>query len=166
MAVIIGVDPHKASHTAVAIDDMDSAGRAAGALVGRPGRAVLVMGGPVGPERTWAVEGAGGLGYLLAQQLVSAGEAVLDVQPELGSARAAAGHRQRQQERPQRRPLGGHCRPTLQGLAPRRRQGPCRCRSSCGPSAAGTWAACAPRSPAGCIQSCATWSLGATPKRR
>ena len=37
------------------------------------------------PERTWAVEGAGGLGYLLAQQLVAAGELVLDVQPKLGA---------------------------------------------------------------------------------
>ena len=37
------------------------------------------------PERTWAVEGAGGLGYLLAQQLVGAGELVLDVQPKLGA---------------------------------------------------------------------------------
>ena len=37
------------------------------------------------PERTWAVEGAGGLGYLLAQQLVAAGEQVLDVQPKLGA---------------------------------------------------------------------------------
>jgi transposase len=37
------------------------------------------------PERTWAVEGAGGLGYLLAQQLVGAGETVLDVQPKLGA---------------------------------------------------------------------------------
>src|ERR1700687_4467810 len=37
------------------------------------------------PERTWAVEGAGGLGHLLAQQLVAAGERVLDVQPKLAS---------------------------------------------------------------------------------
>jgi transposase len=37
------------------------------------------------PERTWAVEGAGGLGHLLAQQLVAAGERVLDVQPRLGA---------------------------------------------------------------------------------
>jgi transposase len=37
------------------------------------------------PERTWAVEGAGGLGHLLAQQLLAAGEHVLDVQPKLGS---------------------------------------------------------------------------------
>jgi transposase len=37
------------------------------------------------PERTWAVEGAGGLGHLLAQQLVAAGEQVMDVQPKLGA---------------------------------------------------------------------------------
>jgi transposase len=37
------------------------------------------------PERTWAVEGAAGLGRLLAQQLVSAGERVLDVQPKLAA---------------------------------------------------------------------------------
>ena len=37
------------------------------------------------PERTWAVEGASGLGHLLAQELVAAGERVLDVQPKLGA---------------------------------------------------------------------------------
>ncbi|HEX3310595.1 MAG TPA: IS110 family transposase, partial [Streptosporangiaceae bacterium] len=37
------------------------------------------------PERTWAVEGARGLGRLLAQQLVAAGERVLDVQPKLAA---------------------------------------------------------------------------------
>jgi transposase len=36
-------------------------------------------------ERAWAVEGAGGLGYLLAQRLVVAGERVLDIQPKLGA---------------------------------------------------------------------------------
>jgi transposase len=37
------------------------------------------------PERTWAVEGARGLGHLLAQELVAAGELVLDVQPKLAA---------------------------------------------------------------------------------
>ena len=37
------------------------------------------------PERTWAVENATGLGFLLAQQLVDAGERVLDVQPKLAA---------------------------------------------------------------------------------
>ena len=33
----------------------------------------------------WAVEGAAGLGHLLAQQLLAAGEQVVDVQPKLGA---------------------------------------------------------------------------------
>src|SRR5690348_18374268 len=37
------------------------------------------------PERTWAIEGAAGPGHLLAQQLLAAGERVLDVQPKLGA---------------------------------------------------------------------------------
>jgi transposase len=37
------------------------------------------------PERTWAVEGADGTGHLLAQQLLAAGERVLDVQPKLSA---------------------------------------------------------------------------------
>ena len=37
------------------------------------------------PERAWAVEGAGGIGHLLAQQLLSAGERVLDVAPKLAA---------------------------------------------------------------------------------
>ena len=37
------------------------------------------------PERTWAIENATGLGYLLAQQLVAAGEGVLDVQRKLAA---------------------------------------------------------------------------------
>ena len=37
------------------------------------------------PKRTWAIEGAWGLGYLLAQQLAGAGERVVDVQPKLAA---------------------------------------------------------------------------------
>jgi transposase len=37
------------------------------------------------PERTWAVAGAAGLGCLLAQQPVAAGEHVVDVQPKLAA---------------------------------------------------------------------------------
>ena len=96
VAVIIGVDPHKASHTAVAIDDKERPlgelrVRSSADQVGR-----LLSWAARWPKRTWAVEGAGGLGYLLAQQLVSAGETVVDVQPKLGFTRPAVGHRQRQ----------------------------------------------------------------------
>jgi hypothetical protein len=82
---MIGVDPHKGSHTAVA---MGVAGEPLGELrVGASaGRAQQVLAWAAGwPERTWAVEGAAGLGHLLAQQLVAAGERVLDVAPRLGA---------------------------------------------------------------------------------
>jgi transposase len=35
--------------------------------------------------RTWAIEGASGLGYLLAQQLVAASELVVDVPATLSA---------------------------------------------------------------------------------
>ena len=84
-AVMIGVDPHKASHTAAAI------GPAEEPLGGIQVRAVasqaaqLLAWAAAWPERTWAVEGATGLGNLPAQQLVTAGEVVLDVQPKMAA---------------------------------------------------------------------------------
>ncbi len=84
-AVMIGVDPHKGSHTAMVVGaDEGPLGqvrvRASAAQAER-----LLTWAAAWPERTWAVEGAGGLGHLLAQQLVSAGERVLDVQPKLAA---------------------------------------------------------------------------------
>ena len=84
-AVMIGIDPHKASHTAVAIGGAEEPlgelrVRASAVQAER-----LLEWAAAWPERTWAVEGAGGLGHLLAQQLLSAGERVLDVQPKLGA---------------------------------------------------------------------------------
>jgi hypothetical protein len=83
--VMIGIDPRKGSHTAAAIGPWGgAAGPGAGPGLGVSGGAVDRV-GPAWPERTWAVEGAAGLGHLLAQQLVAAGEAVLDVQPKLAA---------------------------------------------------------------------------------
>ena len=85
MAVMIGVDPHKGSHTAVAIDRRrDRARDGAGARDASPGRELLAWAARF-EDRIWAVESAGGLGYLLAQQLVGAGEQVLDVPATLAS---------------------------------------------------------------------------------
>jgi transposase len=83
--VMIGVDPHKGSHTAVAIDQAE---RVLGQVRVRAAAAQaeqLVAWAAGWPERIWAVEGASGLGYLLAQQLVATGEHVLEVQPKLGA---------------------------------------------------------------------------------
>src|SRR5215813_8391409 len=82
---MIGVDPHKGSHTAVALGaDEAPLGqvrvRASAAQAQR-----LLAWAQTWPARTWAVEGAGGLGHLLAQELVAAGEQVLDVQPKLAA---------------------------------------------------------------------------------
>jgi transposase len=84
-AVMIGIDPHKGSHTAVAIG---AAEEPLGELRVRASAAQaerLLAWAAAWPERTWAVEGAAGLGHLLAQQLLGAGERVLDVQPKLGA---------------------------------------------------------------------------------
>jgi transposase len=83
--VMIGVDPHKASHTAVAIG---AAEEPLGQLRVRASavQAERLLGWAQGwPERAWAVEGAGGTGHLLAQQLLAAGERVLDVPPKLAA---------------------------------------------------------------------------------
>ena len=83
--VMIGADPHKASHTAVAISAAEEplGELRVRACVAQAER--LLAWAAAWPERTWAVEGAGGTGHLLAQQLVAAGERVLDVPARLGA---------------------------------------------------------------------------------
>jgi transposase len=85
MAVMIGIDPHKGSHTAVAVGMVEEP---LGELRVRacPSQAQqLLAWAAAWPERAWAVEGAAGLGCLLAQQLVAAGDQVLDVPPKLAA---------------------------------------------------------------------------------
>jgi transposase len=85
--IIIGIDPHKSSLTAVAID-------ASGKPVGH--RRFVVNAGTFAqltkwvaawPQRRFAIEGANGLGRGIAQQLAAAGEHVVDV-PATLSVRA------------------------------------------------------------------------------
>lgn len=85
MGVVIGIDPHKASHTAVAIDEHEQQLSRLQIRSG-PRQVEQLLAWAVGFEdRVWAVESAGGLGYLLSQQLVGAGERVLDVPATLAS---------------------------------------------------------------------------------
>ena len=72
MTVIIGVDPHKSTHT-VAID-RDERPLARLRLVADrcQTQRLLAWAEPLGTQRTWAVESAGGLGKLLAQKLAAA----------------------------------------------------------------------------------------------
>jgi transposase len=85
MNVVIGIDPHKASHTAVAIDEAE--GEISNVKVRATRRQVdqLVTWAEPFEKRTWAIESAGRLGYLLAQQLVARGEEVVDVPATLAS---------------------------------------------------------------------------------
>jgi transposase len=80
-----GVEPHKATNVVAAINEQ-------GELVGqetfsanRKGLRTLERWAKRFPERSWAVEGAGGIGRPLAQKLLATGERVVDVPPKLSS---------------------------------------------------------------------------------
>ena len=89
--VLIGIDPHKAGHTAAVVDQEEMA---IGELTLKADRhqverlltwvlsTILIA--------AWAIESANGLGFLLAQQLVAAGEDVVDVPPTLAARSSAA----------------------------------------------------------------------------
>ena len=83
---MIGIDPHKGSHTAVALDARETQlGQLRVRASAEQVDGLLRVGCVAGRERSWAIEGARGLGHLLAQQLIAAGERVLDVQPKLAA---------------------------------------------------------------------------------
>jgi transposase len=86
MSVMIGIDPHKGSHAAAAVDDSEVA--VAELEVQATGRQTsdLLAWADRFSERRWAIESTNGHGYLLAQQLVAAGEHVVDV-PSAQAAR-------------------------------------------------------------------------------
>jgi transposase len=85
MQVIIGIDPHKATHTAVAVDGGEDELSRLKVRATRDQVAKLLTWAAPFPSRTWAIEGAEGLGFLLAQQLVTAGETVVDVPATLAA---------------------------------------------------------------------------------
>jgi transposase len=82
---IIGVDPHKASHTAAVLDRDEQLVGEIRVRADRSQRDHLLEFAPPFAPRTWAIEGATGTGALLAQQLVAAGESVVDVPPKLSA---------------------------------------------------------------------------------
>ncbi len=82
---MIGIDPHKATHTAVAVDDDEQVIdevtlEASNNQVGQ-----LTEWADGFKKREWAVESANGLGYLVSRQLVACGETVFDVPPVLAA---------------------------------------------------------------------------------
>jgi transposase len=83
--ITIGIDPHKRSLTAAALDPRS---RLLGQLrVSATSQAPiqLLAWAATWPQRRWAVEGASGLGRGIAQLLVAAGEEVVDVPAKLAA---------------------------------------------------------------------------------
>ena len=85
MQVIIGIDPHKATHTAVAVNGSEDEISRLKIRATRDQVAKLLTWAAPFPSRLWAIEGAEGLGFSLAQQLVTAGETVVDVPATLAA---------------------------------------------------------------------------------
>jgi len=83
--VVIGIDPHKGSHTAVAIDESEHKLDEVRVRADRRQLERLTIWAAAFPERSWAIESANGLGALLSQQLVGVGEEVFDVPPTLSA---------------------------------------------------------------------------------
>jgi transposase len=91
IVVIIGIDPHKGSHTAAALGSGAEVLAQLRVPANKAMLSQLLQWASAWPERTWAVEGASGLGLLLSQQLINAGESVVDV-PATLAARARLLH--------------------------------------------------------------------------
>lgn len=88
-AVVIGVDPHKRSNTALVLDAQEHVLATKRFPNDRNGYLELKRFARTWPERTWAVEGARGVGLGLAQRIAADEERVLNVPAHL-SARVRA----------------------------------------------------------------------------
>jgi transposase len=90
----IGVDSHKGSYTAVAIDSVAAEQSSVRVSNTRAGRDELVSWAkslePRSSERQWGIEGSGTYGWPLAQQLTEAGDSVFEV-PGLATSRERSG---------------------------------------------------------------------------
>lgn len=88
-AVMIGVDPHKRSNTALVLDPQENVLAQQRFPNDRDGYRELKKFAKAWRQHTWAVEGARGVGLGLAQRLAAEGETVLNVPAKL-SARVRA----------------------------------------------------------------------------
>ena len=86
--IVIGVDVHKQSLTAVAVDEV---GRARAELTVRTSLELVGWSGSLGPERLWAVEDCRQLTGALKRRLLEAGESLVGVLPKLMAPERRAG---------------------------------------------------------------------------
>lgn len=83
--VVIGVDPHKLSATIEVVNDRERFLGSGRFGTDGAGYAAMLRYVKAWPSRTWAVEGANGVGRPLAQRLLEAGEHVVDVPAKLAA---------------------------------------------------------------------------------
>src|SRR6185295_10603413 len=92
--IVLGVDPHKDTHTVVAVD---AVGQALGELTVRartPGHEhAVTWARELGSERLWAVEDCRHVSGRLERDLIAAGEAVVRVPPKLMAGRRRSARR-------------------------------------------------------------------------
>jgi transposase len=86
--IVIGVDVHKASLTAVAVDEV---GREVGEQTTIDGAGLLVWSGTLPGERLWAIEDCRQLTRRLERDLVAAGERMVRVPPKLTAPQRRTG---------------------------------------------------------------------------
>ena len=116
--MVIGIDPHKSTHTATVVDpETNRAGR----LVPQFESTLsdyrrMLSWARQWPQRRWAVENAEGLGRHLSSWLLARGEHVVDVPIDRDRPESAALSRRWPQERPHRR----RCRSLRRRTAGRR----------------------------------------------
>ncbi len=109
--MLIGVDPHKSTHTATTVDPATNSDHGSIRIdASFPGYRKLLAWAQQWPERTWAVENAEGLGHHLALWLVSKGEAVVDVAPAATARIRQLSRGGRRKKRPHRRRCRSECR--------------------------------------------------------
>lgn len=84
-AVVIGIDPHKRSNTALVLDTHENVLAKQRFSNDRDGYRQLKHFAQPWRERTWAVEGARGVGLGLAQRIAGDGERVLNVPARLSA---------------------------------------------------------------------------------
>ena len=85
--IVIGIDPHKSTHTATALESTTNADLGSlriDASIAEYKR--LIVWAKAWPDRTWAIENADGLGHHLALWLLALGEVVVDI-PTTATAR-------------------------------------------------------------------------------
>ncbi|WP_067681853.1 IS110 family transposase [Nocardia miyunensis] len=113
--IVIGIDPHKRTHTATAVDPVSNADLGSIRIEATlDGYKRLIAWSKSWPQRRWAVENADGLGRHLARWLLGGGEAVVDV-PATATARVRQLSRGGRRKNDRIDAAGAACVAALQG---------------------------------------------------